>query len=291
MVKRKLPDFWTHIIAGKEMVTSSRQDLLRKSMEKAKTSFNFGCQGPDFLFYNLLNPLDGPMLGKKMHKKKLGKSVIQAARFGKQNSSSQLRAYLIGFITHILVDRDLHPFILARSPDYTTHKKLENELDVFLVQHFLGLDLQEINTFQQIEFAEEIPAEITDFFQYLSAQVYDNPRGEKALTYSYSYFKLLQSLLNGPGNIRRAAIKAANFVIPYDLDTLMYGEGGNMLWLEEKRRFLHHYQQTTLRGSQILNFIGNYWRGVNSEQALEFFLANLDFEEPKEAEILATLPA
>jgi len=273
------------------MVASSRQDIMQKSMEQAKTSFNLGCQGADFLFYNLLNPLDGPMLAKKMHKKKLEESIFQAVSFGKNSSSPQLLAYLSGFITHILVDIDLHPFILARSPDYTTHKRLENELDVFLVQHFLGLDLQEINTFQQIEFAEEIPVEITGFFQCLSSQVYNNPRGEKALTHSYSYFKLLQSLLNGPGNFRKAAVKAANFIIPYDLDTLIYGEGRNMLWFEEKRRFLNHYQQTTIRGGQILNFIGDYWLGANSEQALELFLANLDFAEPEESEILATLPA
>ena len=273
------------------MIASSRQDFMQKCLEQAKTSFNLGCQGADFLFYNLLNPLDGPMLAKKMHKKKLEESILQAARFGKNKSFPQLLAYLSGFITHILVDRDLHPFILARSPDYTTHKRLENELDVFLVQHFLGLDLQEINTFEQIEFAGEIPGEITDFFQELSARVYNNPRGEKALKYSYSYFKLLQAMLNNPGSLRRAAVKVANFIIPYDLDTLVYGAGGNMLWLEEKRRFLNHYQQATIRGSQILNFIGDYWLGANSDEALKLFLANLDFTAPEEAEILATLPA
>jgi len=286
-----LPDFWTHIFAGQEIIKDSKHDFLQTNIEQEKIAFNFGCQGPDFLFYNFSNPWHGPILAKKLHKRKPNQTFSQLVKYGNNCSSQTLRAYLLGYLTHFMVDKELHPFVLARSPNFSIHKRLENEIDSLLIEHYLKINPKEVDTWQQVAFKSGIPEDIIAFFTDFIAENYEIFNGQKALINSYNNFKMLQNLLNGSGKASRVFWKAANLIIPFELTNLVYGEGPNMLWPEEKNIFFQYFASTTFKGSQIIDFIGDYWLGKKKEKSLDLFLQNQDFSEPKEKEILATLPA
>ena len=66
-----MPDFWTHVIAGQEMINKSQNERLIALFDENKEIFNFATQGPDFFFYNNFWPWkkekEGVNLGERLH--------------------------------------------------------------------------------------------------------------------------------------------------------------------------------------------------------------------------------
>lgn len=273
------------------MVEKSNNKYFSEIIRDKEKYFDFGCQGSDLFFYNFSTPWRGPVLGKRMHYEMLEKAFWQAIEHGKNNSDSpETLAFLTGYLSHYLVDRYLHAFILARSANFTMHKCLENEIDSFLLEHFKGTKARNVNPFNVIEFNNHIPAEIIGFFQTHLREIYAEEKGNTALENSYRDFKYLQSALFSPGPVKRAVLRAANTVIPYNVDSLLYEAGDELLWEEEKRRFLTHYEQTLYIGADILAEIFAYWRGSVSKSSLAHKLSGLDLYGPDSEEIVSTLP-
>ncbi len=273
------------------MINNSQNKEFARIIEGREKFFNFGCQGSDLFFYNFSTPWKGPVLGKKMHYERLEKAFWQAIEHGKNNSTQpNILAFLTGYLSHYLVDRYLHAFILARSENFTMHKCLENEIDSFLLHHFKGIKARNVNPYNRIEFNDRIPKEIMEFFQMHLREIYAEEKGDFALKNSYRDFKYLQYALFSPGPLKRAALRAANTVIPYNVDSLLYEAGDDLLWQEEKKRFLDHYEQTLNIGTDILVDIFAYWQGKMTKSSLAQKLSPLDLSGPDQQEIVSTLP-
>ncbi len=291
-----MPDFWTHILAGEHMVKAGTNKDMINIMEENRTSFNFGCQGSDVFFYNISTPWRGPALGKKMHYDSVNEAFFHAVSYGKKNYCPRALSFLMGYLSHIVTDRYLHPFILARSPNFTIHKEIENELDSFLLEHFRGEKARNINPFFKVDFSGDvkqsgnIPHEINGFFESHLHEIYDYSEGLKTLRISYRDFKYLQSTLYSPGPVKRTALRAANAVIPYDIDTLLYEAGNEILWPEERSRFLYVYRAAKERGADILSDVFLYWQNEIDMITFKNRLEGEDFSGADKEEILSTLP-
>ncbi len=286
-----MPDFWTHILAGEHIVEKSEYTEYKNIVKGEEKYFNFGCQGSDLFFYNFSTPWRGPALGKKMHYEKLDTAFWQSINYGKlKNNSPEIMAFLTGYLTHYLVDRYLHAFILARVNNFTMHKCLENEIDSFLLEHFRDIKARNINPFYIIKFDKELPAAITEFFRIHLQEVYEEKQVITTLEHSYRDFKYLQYALFSPGPVKRAILRAANTVIPYNVDSLLYEAGNELLWPEEKNRFLRYYEETVNFAGEIMAYIFAYWLDELDKSSLVDKISVLDFSGPDRQEIISTLP-
>jgi hypothetical protein len=104
-----MPAFLTHRIIGEKVIKR-----LGKDTGLNNSAFYLGCQGPDILYYNWLSPRCGFLLSMEMHYKNTGELFDHALGFimkYNKKDKNDLISYIAGFLTHIVVDIDLHEFI------------------------------------------------------------------------------------------------------------------------------------------------------------------------------------
>jgi len=116
-----MPDAWSHILCGKEILNLIKDDKYKKIIEDNIKVFNLGAQGPDiFLYYpfwkqNKYKWVKYP--GDLLHTEKTREFILKAINFlindaGKDNKNFLIFfSYLIGYITHYSLDNNCHPFI------------------------------------------------------------------------------------------------------------------------------------------------------------------------------------
>ena len=150
-----MPDFTTHYLFGEQVY-----DLLTPQMQTVigenRTAFNYGTQGPDFLFFyrSVSGALSGnPLLkmGSRLHEERIGETMDFMKRYiaSKQDTGREfdvLRAYYMGYICHYFLDKTVHPYVYflenslcEHHPERThrsMHCRIEAELDSILYRFF-----------------------------------------------------------------------------------------------------------------------------------------------------------
>ncbi|MEX2103927.1 MAG: zinc dependent phospholipase C family protein [Bacilli bacterium] len=129
-----MPNVWTHIQFGRKVVDqigfSTDLDL--------KPFFQLGTQGPDPFFYHNFWPWKKDKsvsaIGSAIHYRSCGAFLMDMIDYGKcQPKNNKLRAYILGFMTHHILDRNAHPYIIYRSGNEgTKHTKLETIIDTLI---------------------------------------------------------------------------------------------------------------------------------------------------------------
>src|SRR4051794_2943005 len=112
-----MPNIWTHLIYGKQLLIQiNKQELI--SSQNLLNLFNLGCQGPDFLFYHHFLPWKKLKymneLGGLMHQEQCGPVLMEMMLHVREQGKSIIdpeAVYVLGFLTHHVLDRNMHPFI------------------------------------------------------------------------------------------------------------------------------------------------------------------------------------
>jgi hypothetical protein len=151
-----MPGFFTHYLCGAKTLAVLECSTLRAVMEKYRTLFNLGAQGPDIFFFYRAWPWTGSRgidkTGGMMHSRDIQSFFSNALEhIRKQDVRTQdlLKAYLCGFICHYALDCAAHPFIFYKSgfaqgepsqaKKYTTfHTLYETALDVLMLERELS---------------------------------------------------------------------------------------------------------------------------------------------------------
>lgn len=113
-----MPDFATHQLFGESLETS-------EAVEKHKSLFNWGLQGPDILFYRKVITGKSPYhkLGSRMHEEHTVRLFRAMAAYCMQAQGEQrdcAEAYMRGFVGHYAMDSTIHPYVL-----YHQHRRVE----------------------------------------------------------------------------------------------------------------------------------------------------------------------
>lgn len=147
-----MPNIWMHIEFGQQLAGefSSRFPCLQL-LEQQQKLYNLGCQGPDFLLYHSFLPWrrdTGALhLGDQMHTQSCGPVLVdfwEAARRLEGTEAAQAQLYFLGFLTHHLLDRNLHPYINWKAGyKYRAHQRFEIDLDTLFMKQ-----LRKLNTWQ-----------------------------------------------------------------------------------------------------------------------------------------------
>jgi hypothetical protein len=144
------------------------------TLNKNRKYWVFGAQGPDFFLHNHRTQPSGLIFGKLIHNERYGDFVYHLLEFAIHHGrsfDSPLGAYILGFVTHAILDRKTHPFInyfsgwverdVPESIRYTNcHAFLERIIDVFLLKMRHGTHISDYDFLSRIDLGESPPADL-----------------------------------------------------------------------------------------------------------------------------------
>ncbi|MFS0723279.1 hypothetical protein [Paenibacillus sp. 1P07SE] len=173
-----MPNIWTHLIFGQHVLRETREaeKIADPDMERL---FNFGCQGPDFLFYHNYLPWkkDKTMnrLGSAMHSRHCGPVIMDMLEgaIGLPDSHperEQTLVYTMGFVLHHILDRNMHPYVFSRSGFRKwDHQRFEVMMDTLVARELLGLQTWKTPVWHELRFGSRLPERVVDCFEEIAA--------------------------------------------------------------------------------------------------------------------------
>lgn len=209
-----MPNIWTHNLFGEQI---ARQQGSAEILDDPalRALFRLGCQGPDFLFYHRFLPWQGKSklnrLGSLMHQTHCGPVLVamaEAARNGRAKPSDPLAVYVLGFLMHHVLDRNMHPFVFCKSGFRKwDHQRYEVILDTLVVRKFLGLETWRTPVWKEIDCGARLPDEVVLMLDRIAAKHYPEFRGQiSAGEWNEAYRDMIraQRLFHDPYGIKRA---------------------------------------------------------------------------------------
>lgn len=129
-----MPAQYAHLRFGRQAMEQVPPDL-RKQLERFRSLFETGLQGPDpFFFYNPLFHTSIGALGHRFHMQTGKEFFGRCIRTLRRDPSDAARTYVFGLLGHYALDSNCHPFVCRiHDGGKINHSELETEFDRFLM--------------------------------------------------------------------------------------------------------------------------------------------------------------
>jgi hypothetical protein len=214
-----MPAILTHDFFGKSVVDDVSSLLNFKSIAE-KDAFLLGNQGPDPLFYLMIDPLMGKWktLGDVMHDARPAR-LMCAMRMAADRLDGRermiARAYVAGFSCHWLLDSAVHPLVyhwqygltsagvegLTAADGQQVHAEIERDFDEAVLFSRTGLTVERYRPYEEVlRSSNEVLAAIDKIYFYVSLWVYDHAVDPRTFSTAVREFRLIQRLFYAPGN-------------------------------------------------------------------------------------------
>lgn len=238
-----MPDVFTHILCGHDIVQGLEQSWRTIILEKEKL-FNLGCQGPDMFFYNdfisFAKTKRGLKFGRMMHREKTGDFLIESINYLKEKMTNQadfnlLFTYISGLICHFGLDRKAHPYIYYHSgkqekskPETRKyggyHKRLELIIDTILMKERKSLESHRYPVYEEINIGTSIPKSIIDYYVCTLSKTYNPKEIINFINDSYRDMKTVLMLSYDPSGIKKTLMRAVDRIVKDNMEynTLIY---------------------------------------------------------------------
>lgn len=294
-----MPNIWTHNLFGDAVVERDSADLMRKADRWTKL-FHLGCQGPDFLFYHRFFPWqktsDMNLLGSRMHQDACGPVLMHMADAVARRQAGPddpLTVYVTGFMTHHVLDRNLHPYVFCKSGSGKwDHQRFEVILDTIVVKQLLGLDTHAIPVWKQIDVGPQLPAPIVDMLEETVSAFYpDLAQRIRRTDWNDAYRDMIraQKLFHDPTGIKTVLTfrQIEPFVYKRTYPERDYLNESHAEWrhpaLENERSnasFWDLWEQALADGRRIRQAAQTYWSRPSDEtrQILAEAIGNRSYE-------------
>jgi hypothetical protein len=152
-----MPNVWTHILYGEKVSLTSPFAEMDESL---MSFFRLGTQGPDPFFYHNFWPWQKkPVteLGLKIHYEKCGPFILDLLQEAKISNDEKVKAYVLGFVTHHLLDRNTHPYIIYKSGNEgNRHQKLEIIIDTLLMKKYHDIETWKTPVYKKIDIGKNM---------------------------------------------------------------------------------------------------------------------------------------
>lgn len=164
-----MPNIWMHIEYGQQLAGEFRSRLpFLAQLHQHKRLYNLGCQGPDILLYHSFLPWSkdaGALrLGDLMHSQHCGPVLIdfwEHAKALEGGDAVQAQLYFLGFLTHHLLDQNLHPYINWKAGyKERDHQRFEIDLDTLFMKRLRGINTWQNCAWTQIDTGPQLPAPV-----------------------------------------------------------------------------------------------------------------------------------
>ena len=281
-----MPDFWTHILAGKEIKQRLKGEKVHQLLDNYENLYNLGCQGPDPLFYNDFWPWikdkRGPEKAELIHHssgEKIFKNIllyykyhdiIDRGELPVTESKEKMLVYLLGFASHFALDAVCHPFVTTKCGPESRHKLFEMKIDQYMVQEKLNKDAAELNPLEYIKLDDGL-AEFIIFYQFLYPKIADEKLSAALLEDCYKDFKRFLHIFYDPKKRKYYLFKIMNKFMDADLASYSYYMSYQKDYWEQKQfqRFNALYNIGVNKGKNIFSDIIAFLRGdITLEEAV-----------------------
>ena len=220
-----MPAVLTHDFFGRS-VCEDVSDLLSFKRLAEKDAFLLGNQGPDPLFYLVIDPLMGKWkpLGNVMHDARPARLMLamrEAADRLEGREAQIARAYVAGFSCHWLLDSTVHPFVyfwqnsltragvpgLDSSDAQKVHAEIERDWDEMALFSLTGKTVAEWRPYREVLVASpEVLSCVDKLYFYVALWVFGQPVDPQTFSMSVREFRLIQHLFYSAGGKKRLVL-------------------------------------------------------------------------------------
>lgn len=241
-----MPDFWSHRYAAEQ---AYRQTPLTFN-GATYPFFQLGAQGPDLFYYlNRTRPYvkkNFRKIGNHLHHKDMKVIFLEMILYAQTHPSDELKAYILGYYTHYIMDVYGHPFICKWGPDSASHKIVEMQLDAFTIQALSGKSIYKSNLKNLHPKKRALKIHLGPFWKHIVDQHTPFILDESIIERSGLEFNRIQWLLVKDILSKLPFKKTLSKAIKYDLNLLVYPKHNNCPWDFEayKEAFLKGIEET-----------------------------------------------
>lgn len=153
----------------------------------------FGAQGPDFFYHNQRTKPSGLPFGKMLHRGRYGTMVRALVERSDEGVHSPEGAFTLGFVTHAVLDRRTHPFIIyfsgwvePRDPStdryYLCHAFFERIIDTAMLERRRGLEIGSYDFLRLVQCGREMPDRLAGLVAGALCDTFPKLRSDTLLT-------------------------------------------------------------------------------------------------------------
>lgn len=193
-----MPNVWTHIYFGEDVAEKAGYSF---PSDDVKPYFRLGTQGPDPFFYHNFWPWkkEKPVakIGSKIHGESCGPFLMEMIQYGfRQSSDFYLQAYILGFVTHHILDRNAHPYIIYRSGNEDhKHQRLEVIIDTLLMEELRGVKTWKTPVYKKIDIGKHLYEPIEEMLTVMIEEFFPKVAREMPTNYvDQSYQDMIKAL-------------------------------------------------------------------------------------------------
>ncbi|RDY29470.1 hypothetical protein CHL78_001855 [Romboutsia weinsteinii] len=182
--------------------------------------YKFGCQGPNFFNYcnhysfvnnknlNLISDLihnrDINLFFKNMISYSMDNSCIKSI-FSNNNLFEVTISYIYGFLSHYILDKNMHPYIYRLQIDLqdqysknsrALHKSIETHIDSLLLDKLKNLNPQDFNEHTYLDLSNDELILLCDMYRFLISSVYKKSIIYNDISKCINMFYKTESMLN-----------------------------------------------------------------------------------------------
>jgi hypothetical protein len=161
-------------------------------------SFVLGCQGPDIFYHNQMTRPVGLEYGTLLHRRGSGAftaallklalprspaSAADVLAHRKEGAITALGAYALGFMTHAMLDRACHPYIVYKTaglPVRNSHAFFERIIDVLMLETLRGKPVAAWDQDSLAQICDEPPDGLKELLAAALCQAFPERAGKDA---------------------------------------------------------------------------------------------------------------
>lgn len=281
---------YSHISLAEKCRRDSK-GMLRKIIDADKELFLLGSLGPDIYFY-YRSLIDSTMhrYGSQAHRISFSDYLFGFRNnLGKSGNKNGETAYLLGFLSHFLLDNNVHGYVEAKLlASGVSHSRIETEFDSYLLRKD-GIDPTRHNSWKEISASENNAAVIQSLFGDYSVEEY-----RKFLQAGKRYNSLMRTGIPVWGKImvslmKMLKVKESYFdLLPQKQEDPRCADSNLRLekYLELSRKQFGEYADSMLsflysNGSMPKRFMQDFGPQVGWEK-----IPVLDYQQEKEFKVL-----
>ncbi|MFN2341179.1 MAG: zinc dependent phospholipase C family protein [Halanaerobium sp.] len=285
-----MPDFWTHLIAGEEIVSGLKLENVKALLNQNYQLFNYGSEGADFFFYHNFLPWQksnqGQQKGDEVHSlsgKKLFAELLTAYKRGGVYVQSELPdskfwqhnlVYLLGFISHYALDRECHPVVIENGGSGKKHKLIEASIDTYIMQQKWGQKAAAVNPLPYYQLQTEHFETLVYFYQLIFNNIFEKELEAELLSESYQDLRKYHQLFFTKAKKKVYLFKFLDLILPQDLSQYSYALNEKKdVWLDENyRQFEKSFDKGISSAQKLIEQSLNYLAGeISLTELLKLF--------------------
>lgn len=291
-----MPNIWTHILFCEEVLEGLENSA--QFTNEWKNYLNLGAQGPDPFFYHNFLPWKKDtrvnLVGEYLHKEQCGPFLMDLIKDGMKLSTNS-KAYILGFVTHHILDRNTHPYIHYHAGyENNNHQRLEVIIDTIMMKESRNVNTWKVPVYKEINIGPRLDEEINSLLEKSIEKYYGNKLTnlpEQYIQASYSQMKSALRILFDPYKWKNTLF--ATLVSAFSHQPLKDEKD----YLNEEKRtwrhpatnepqndtFLSLYEQAKKEGIEVIQAVLSYWKNPNeaNEKHLKTLIDNISYDTGK----------